>query len=405
MVIRLLHPKLLLMLCCLALGPLELLAQQLEPNASPEALDSLAIAWPDNTIENLQPWAEAMLSKQKSWRILQIGDSHIQAEYSVRAMRRLLPMLLGLQPTPRGYTFPFRMYGSNEPPDFSSRATGGWQAYLSTRDHQLGDYGMAGLSAMTWQPLATLTLTLHPERGFTACPNRVALFFTPPKSTVTPLLNGLVPDTIDLKRGVADFSLDSASSSLTLSFQPASFPKEGFNLLGFSLQRSEMPLVIHAAGLNGADANSHLRNAALSRDVELLHPNIVILSLGTNDSYNTLFDPTRFADSIRTLLGLIHTGAPNAMVILSTPPDHLLRNGDTNPRVDVAAEVLRNLAIETGAALWDLNRLMGGHGSMHSWLNNGLTARDGLHFSVQGYDIQGRLLAVALFRMLQIAQH
>ena len=395
---------LLLLLCCLTMDIPPLKAQQLPPDSSPEALDSLAIAWPDNTIENLQPWALGMLRHQQSWRILQIGDSHIQAEFGVRALRRLLPKLLGLPPIPRGYTFPFRMYGSNEPPDFSSRAEGGWQAYLSTRDHHPGDYGVAGLSAMTWRPSATINLKLHPEQGFTAPPNRISLFFTPTSADFAPRINGLPPDSIDCQRGRAVFAFDSACTTLTLSFQPQTFPKEGLNLLGFSLERDAMPMVIHAAGLNGADATSHLRNVALPRDIALLKPNIVLLSLGTNDAYNTQFDPTRFADSIRTLLGLIHAGAPNTLIILTTPPDHLLRSGDTNPRVDVAAEVLRNLAVETGAALWDLNRIMGGHGSMHSWLNQGLSARDGLHFSPQGYGIQGRLLAVALFRMLQLSK-
>ena len=50
--------------------------------------------------------------------------------------------------------------------------------------------------------------------------------------------------------------------------------------------------------------------------------------------------------------------------------------------------------------LWDFNRIMGGAGSVYSWCNQGLMAADCLHLSAMGYELQGRLLGVALHDML-----
>ena len=239
-----------------------------------------------------------------------------------------------------------------------------------------------------------------PERGYTALPNIVSILYAPSENAPLPLLNGTKPATIDTTRGVATFQFSDPPSNLALTLKRNSTTDSPFRLLGFVFDNEASPLMYHAAGLNGADVNAFLRNTALPLELEILDPKVIIVSLGTNDAYNRNFDPLQFASNLRTLVQQLRSSCPEAFIILTTPNDHLLRNKEVNPRVDAASEVIRNVAMEQEVGLWDFNRIMGGSGSIHSWNNYGLTAKDCLHLSPQGYRLQGKLLGVALYRYL-----
>ncbi|MBK5269987.1 MAG: hypothetical protein JJE22_03130, partial [Bacteroidia bacterium] len=46
--------------------------------------------------------------------------------------------------------------------------------------------------------------------------------------------------------------------------------------------------------------------------------------------------------------------------------------------------------------LWDLYRITNGYGSAYSWLKRGLMNNDRVHFTSEGYRLQGNLLFNAL---------
>ena len=365
-------------------------------------LNNLAQAWPDNMIENtgrIKPWNP---KGGERLTILQLGDSHIQGDISACATRSYLVQQFDLTLPARGFAFPYGLAKTNEPLDVRSTGTNrkGWQPTLSTKIRTPQPLGLSSSAIEAKSEKSSLKLRFLPEKGYTALPNVVSILYAPSENAPLPLLNGNKPAIIDTTRGVARFEFAEPPSNLALTLKRNASTDSPFRLLGFVFDNDASPLLYHAAGLNGADVNAFLRNTALPLELEILAPKVIIVSLGTNDAYNRNFDPLQFAGNLRALIQQLRSSCPEAFIILTTPNDHLLRNKEINPRVDAASEVIRNLAIEEEVGLWDFNRIMGGSGSIHSWNNYGLTAKDCLHLSPQGYRLQGKLLGVALYRYL-----
>ena len=64
--------------------------------------------------------------------------------------------------------------------------------------------------------------------------------------------------------------------------------------------------------------------------------------------------------------------------------------------VSVGYNRLPLLAIIELDSIFDLNEAMGGWGSIYSWFKKGLTLKDKLHFTEQGYSLQGNLFTLSL---------
>jgi lysophospholipase L1-like esterase len=50
------------------------------------------------------------------------------------------------------------------------------------------------------------------------------------------------------------------------------------------------------------------------------------------------------------------------------------------------------LANEFDAAVWDFNKIMGGNYSIKKWKAEGLARADLIHYSEEGYILQGKML-------------
>lgn len=396
--IRLKTGKVVLIVCMLAMGSMGSKAQN-QP-WSVACIDSLAAAWPDNTIENALDAPGWDARSDTRLVVLQLGDSHIQGGVQPRATRMRMAQAFGIAEVPRGYSVPFAVAGTNEPSETYSSARGGWSVNSALRIRTPAPYGLAAVAFETASKAATMRVKLQSTSCDIKPTTYAEVLFTPVKKMCTPILNGQRPDTIVQSEGYAAYRFEEPPAEFLLSFTPDSAQAYAFRLNGFLFDNPDSPFLFHAAGLNGADVNVHLRNTFLQASVRHLRPTVVILSLGTNDAYSLTFTPLRFAAALRDLVLAVRDAWPAAFIVLTTPNDHLFRGVEENPRLEEACEVIRNLAIELNTGLWDFNRIMGGAGSAYSWYNRGLMAADYLHLSAAGYELQGRLLGVALCKML-----
>jgi lysophospholipase L1-like esterase len=81
--------------------------------------------------------------------------------------------------------------------------------------------------------------------------------------------------------------------------------------------------------------------------------------------------------------------------LLTAPSDHFYQKRD-NPNAKKIADVLLELAKEKNVAVWNWYDIMGGSNSILEWKNEGLARRDLIHFTREGYALQGELLYEAL---------
>ena len=88
--------------------------------------------------------------------------------------------------------------------------------------------------------------------------------------------------------------------------------------------------------------------------------------------------------------------SPESAIILTTPADNYRRRRYPNNDLPAMREILFRIARQHKLIVWDLYTVMGGKNSMLRWLNSGLAARDKVHFSQEGYLLQGNLLFEAI---------
>lgn len=168
-------------------------------------------------------------------------------------------------------------------------------------------------------------------------------------------------------------------------------------LYGLSLENSRGSGVLyHAIGVNGVTYYHYNEAPAFWEQLPVLKPDLIIVSLGTNEAGHSSFAAGRFSEEVsRFATQLQALGVP---VLLTTPPDALRRRRYENPNIRLAGDIIMEVADKHGFAAWDLFRIMGGSGAVQRWKNEQLVARDYLHFTRAGYQLQGELLYHALMR-------
>ena len=89
----------------------------------------------------------------------------------------------------------------------------------------------------------------------------------------------------------------------------------------------------------------------------------------------------------------VKSKSPETVFLITSPPD--TRSQKRIPPFQ--REVVQVLA-ELPVPYYDLNQVMGGYGSCEAWVKNGCFLKDQLHLTKEGYQLQAKLLALALFK-------
>ena len=68
------------------------------------------------------------------------------------------------------------------------------------------------------------------------------------------------------------------------------------------------------------------------------------------------------------------------------------------PKLEAVNNAIRRVSTKMRLPYWDLFHVMGGDASLEQWEGNKLVQNDRLHFTTEGYRLQGNLLAYALIK-------
>lgn len=333
-------------------------------------------------------------------RIVHIGDSHIQADFFPHKLRQLLQQNPLLGNAGRGYFFPARLAGAGgDPLNIPGQYYfGTWHGCRSIIADDCG-CGIAGMNALTYQAAATYTFAL--DSMYASCRRIKVYYDTESNSSFYPVLWAGMrwhhPRRIH-RQGYAEFVVD-APSPYTIGFQQLRLAQRSFRLQGIVVENDEAGVLYHSAGLNGATVVSYLRCSALAQQIAMLQPDLVIISLGTNDAYRHRFDDRRFKEDYRELVQRIRKAAPQCNILITTPGDCYFQRRYPNPHVAKAVQRLKELAQEEDLLFWDWFAVMGGKGSIVAWKNAGLANPDLVHLLQPGYELQGVLLYEALMQL------
>jgi lysophospholipase L1-like esterase len=371
--------------------------------ADSKAFDSLQNVITDTT-GSLVPFYDALVRLQRTdgtngpvvVPILHLGDSHIQAGFLTGAVMRCFHRDFGN--AGRGLIVPLKIAGTNEPSDYAIRSEQHWENARLTQSVRKLPVGIGGVGIATKQTNFSLTIrALDRDDPEAYRFNRIHVF----KHPAAPDLHAEGASVDTATRYDQTLILDSPVTEITLS--RSNIKSDSAVYYGFSLENGVDGILYHSAGINGAQYQHWMRVQDFEHQIDALNPALVILSMGTNEArMGRSFSAEQFAGQIDDLVRLVRAGNPQAVILLTTPPDSYLsrRIGrrtvyEPNPLVHKVAAVIRDYSARNGLACWDLLTI---GGSCEQGFERGLYGRDWLHFTAEGYAIQGKSLYQALLK-------
>jgi lysophospholipase L1-like esterase len=324
--------------------------------------------------------------------IVHIGDSHIQADYLTGHARKLFQSRFGN--AGRGFVFPYKIVRSSGARDVSFEYSGNWQFCDIKRNTNGCHLGLSGF-----------TLTSHQNSAFTinvgGSKDQPAGFT---KITLLDKFGSFLPTYVSgnfYPQKVAEHTtiyFDEPQDSLE--FRPAFSENSMPELAGMILENEQPGILYHGVGINGTKLSNYLNSNGFEEQMAELGTNLVVVSFGTNEAYSTGSGMcvSCITQQYEELIARIRSKNPQVAILLTTPPNHYYERKYDNKNVLVMRDLLLSLAAKQNVAVWDLYTIMGGRHSILAWKKNGLARNDLVHFTKEGYELQGELLYNALMK-------
>ncbi|MCB9251441.1 MAG: hypothetical protein H6605_03190 [Flavobacteriales bacterium] len=333
--------------------------------------------------------------------IVHIGDSHIQADYLSSEARALFQETFGNGG--RGFVFPFKVAQTNNPVNYDQNYSGRWDFCKATQSDDDCIYGINGITLNTTDIRARMSVFPVNNKRSDQSFNKVKFFYARDNESFLPVFTNdwdrsFYFDEQPVGEGFSEVFFNRPQDTLNLSFVKSFDDQKRFRLYGFSLENNEPGLLYHAIGLNGAFTKSFNKSPVFVNHLKALEPDLVIVSLGTNDNFlpESRFCPFCIKDNLRMLLDNIRESRPGVAILFCTPGDIFLRNGSHNSNCESIIKIIFELAEEYNCAVWNFNEIMGGNYSIKCWYRQELARSDYVHYTKKGYQLQGQLLYRAI---------
>ncbi|MCM1067619.1 MAG: GDSL-type esterase/lipase family protein [Muribaculaceae bacterium] len=321
---------------------------------------------------------EAAARGDSLFTVVYLGDSHVQADFGGAVLRSKL--CSASRSAGRGLIVPFKLAGTNEPRDYTFRTTEPYQSSKLLKMPWATDMLFTGISIEPAAPEADFSITC--TEPFTQL------------RTIT-------------SAGGCSVALDSAVCSYTLHLDDA----RRHTLGGVVLSRDSVGTFVHSIGNNGATYSSYSLVEGFGDGLSTLSPDLIVIALGTNEAFGRSSSESIEAD-ISSLTSTIRRHCPQAKLLLVTPAEcyrssyrrvrtksgrrRRVRSTVVNGKVASVASTVKAFAAAHGIALYDHYGVAGGTGAAAAMKKAGVLGKDGVHYTVAGYELWGALLAEAI---------
>ena len=373
--------------------------------------DANVIAMNGDNWSTLRSSLASLQENNASISILQIGDSHIQADWSASVVRQRLQSEFGN--AGRGCIAALRLAGTNQPTDYrlSADTAALCTSRLLAKEWKAG-MGVTGVAVTFASPERRLKIATDTVcGGFSS----ITLLHQPGPGYATAMIGDSLlvgePVTPSATRYRLNYTVDSLS--LRTSFDSP--------FSGVYLQRNSPGVEFNAIGNNGACFSSYLNIPDFAELTRVFTPSLIILSMGTNEAFGSDSDKQIYC-SIDSLVQQLRQVHPTAKILLTTPMEcqkkvtrttrRRVRRGKyrsrkttafvTNRRVAEVRNVILRYGRDHKLPVWDLYVIAGGEGASAKWIADGLmNPRDHVHCLKSGYELRGALLSDALLKQLK----
>ena len=170
-----------------------------------------------------------------------------------------------------------------------------------------------------------------------------------------------------------------------------------YELNGIVLEKDAPGIIYSGIGVNGAKFSDYNKYPLFFEQLKSLHPDLLVLSLGTNESYDHM-ESTAYIEELRDFIKKVKEHNSNVSIIVTTPPPSLLKARKPNVYIRDYAKSILEIAKTDGFAVWDLYGELGGMEGIRNLKTTGLIGPDWVHYTKKGYEKQGNLFTEAFLK-------
>jgi len=337
---------------------------------------------------------------KRTINILHIGDSHLQADFVTSVIRTTLQKAFGNGG--RGLVVPFRVARTNEPFNYKSSSVYHWQSKRCVFPNQPLPIGIGGVTISTTDSCADFTIKTIDDSVLKYSFNKVKVFYENDSASyrlaIVDSLGSKVglfaPDSVDHFPYISFLSLPALTNTATIQIVKTAEVQSRATIYGLLLENGNPGIIYHTIGVNGAEFRHYSEALHFSEQTKALKPDLIIISLGTNEAFALNFYQDKFYADIQLLYCQLNKENPNAC-FLFTIPACSYRRKKPNPRLALAGKTIIRFTTDNNISYWDLQAATGGDNSAVNWKKNRLLRPDGVHYNLAGYDLQGNLFCQA----------
>ena len=357
-------------------------------------------------------------SDKHTFSIVHIGDSHLQADVGSGRVRELLQENFGN--AGRGLICPLKICGTNEPYTYTFSTSAQCITSRLLKRPWATDMGFTGTTFTPQTANFDITLSTSTTRDPYGSPfDRIRIFASAPLSVTLVANEHNILLTPIVKQ--SDYYTDILLSQPVVTAKLTLYSLETVNIYGASLHNGNYGVEYHTIGNNGATFATYNELRTVGFDISHFKPDLVILSLGTNEAFSNITNDQLEAD-IDYMIANILKHNPDAAILLTTPMEcqktkvsysytkkrrkkkrRKVRHTSMviNTKVKQMRDVIIKYADENNIPVYDFYTVAGGDNASKQWAAQDLMARDHIHNSYKGYLLQGDLFYNALINVLK----
>jgi hypothetical protein len=326
-----------------------------------------------NNVKSLTPLFKKLQKIKKTKKgqlnIVHIGDSHIQADLICKVLRQGFQDYFGN--AGRGLVFSHQLAKSNAPSDVFSSSNVVWKHNRCAHPETNTLHGISGFGIHSTSGDAKISLHIKNDLVDYRF-DKIQLFLGDENSSYT--LRTLdesrsynFETKIDIDTPSTTILLDSLTNGFSFYKNKSKYQDSGlFSFYGASLTKKDSSGVIYNnVGCNGAQFWQFSKSKLFFKQLKALKGDLYILSFGTNEAQNSKIVTDSFISQIDVFVKSIKSINPNAVIL------------------------------NNNFSYWDLYNISGGYLGAKMWNNNNLMAKDLVHYTKDGYNLQGNLLLEA----------
>lgn len=386
-------------------------------------------------------------------RITHIGDSHIQADFFTGKMRKNFQNYYGNAGL--GFSFPYKLAKTNGNRSINYATNGEFIATRNIFADSKMSVGLSGYAFESKTPNTAIKISTDSiykcDKITVLCSNPEELYFakynattnfeklTPKqkikmyrvksgeslsiiaqkhkvsissirkinkikKNLIYPKQKLKIPTKVveKVKVNATDFSkLECKINDNCLQYEPNNNVEEVYlfsenksknlALNGLIFENNQKGIIYNAIGINGAKCNDFNKYPLFFKQLSHLKSNLIIVSLGTNESFDNLKE-TLFIERFLTFITNLRKENPSISILVTTPPPSLFKRRYKNTFVEKYIVQIKENMYQHNYAVWDLYETLGGYDKIKENYKKGWMAKDRIHYTKEGYYQQANLL-------------